>query len=189
MPRKNGAHAAQPQERCTCKRCSHTVPVELMAKRGEGKRAAICKRCDNARRKAIYWADPEAARAKRRELRLRNIERERARGRERARSARGRELNRAAVRRYQERHPERVAAQHQARVAVRRGELKRPRCCQALGCTRTDRLHLHHNRYDRPLAVEALCHLDHERAHHASPVRLKKSAAHRWARAPQHQQA
>jgi hypothetical protein len=192
---KAGAHAAQPKQTRasdeaappntgTCRKCSHTMPVALMAKAGKGKHSTLCRHCDNARQRARYWANPEAARAKRRELRLRNLEKERARGRERARSPRGRELNRAAVKRYQQKYPARVAAQAQARAAAKRGEIKVPSVCQVLGCGCKDGLHLHHRRYDKPRDVIAVCRLHHEEIHHRGPLRLMASAERQWARAP-----
>jgi hypothetical protein len=185
MKTKTGAQAARPNTK-TCRCCGHTRPIDLMAKAGNGKRASICKRCDNDRRRELYWQCPEASRAKRRARYWRNVDRERARNREPARTARGRELNRAAVKRYQARHPERIAAQVAARSAIKRGDLKRPRTCEVLGCTNSHRLHAHHHRADRPFDVVHLCqNPHHEYVHHIGPLRLKASAGRKWARAPQ----
>jgi hypothetical protein len=185
MPRKNGARTAQPQERRTCKHCSHTKPIELFKKSGSG-RGHICKTCDAKRASERWRADPEASRAKRRARYWRNVDRERARNRERARSARGRKLNRAAVKRYQQKYPARVAAQAQARAAVKRGEIKVAKVCEILGCGCGDGLHLHHPRYDRPRDVVATCRRHHEEIHHIGPLRLKAIAGRKWARAPRH---
>lgn len=155
---------------------------------------------DAARKRRKYWADPAAARAKGRAKRLRNLERcraqsrarywvnvdhNRALARERARSERGRASNRKAVERYRQRHPEIVAAHKATQRALRRGELKRPTVCEVLGCNHTERLHAHHHRADRPLAVVYICqNPHHEHVHHIGPLKLKDGAARRWARAP-----
>ena len=198
MPKEQtGACTAQPQDRRVCKRCDHTKPIELFKKSGTG-RGHICKMCDAERASARWHADPEGSRAKRRARRQRNLDKERAQqrarywsnpdksraqARERAKSERGRASNSRAVARYRRRHPEVDTAQRQARAAVRRGELKVPAVCEVRGCGRTD-LHLHHERYDRPLEVLALCAEHHRRCHIEGALRLKDGSRRRFARAP-----
>jgi hypothetical protein len=201
MSKTAGARSAQPKEKRasltdsappntkTCRKCQHTMPVEFMVK-SKGKPSCIWRKCEAARKRAEWAADPEGSRAKNREKRRRNprnVERERTRARERARTPKGREINRRAVRRYQQRHPERVAAQQEVRSAVRRGEIKVPTVCQVLGCKFKDGLHLHHPRYDRPRDVIATCRHHHEDLHHRGPLELKPGAGRKWARAPRHE--
>jgi hypothetical protein len=211
MSKKTGAHRAQPKRKhaakpaeplpektYTCSRCGHTRPTQLMGQR-KGKPTTICKPCSAARSRERYHRDVEATRARRRALRARDPERyraqrrarywrdvevERARSRERARSERGREINRRAVARYRKAHPHVVAAQKEAQRAARRGEIKVPNVCEILGCECSDRLHLHHPRYDRPRDVIAACRHHHEEIHHRGALRLKNGSRRRWARAP-----
>jgi hypothetical protein len=194
---KTGAPTAQPQGRRVCKRCDHTKPIELFKKAGTG-RGHICKACDAKRASERWHADPEASRAKRRARRQRNLDKERAQAKarywrdpeksraqacKRAKSERGRASNSRAVARYRHRHPEVGTAQRQARAAVRRGKIKVPTACEVRGCGRTD-IHLHHERYDRPLEVLALCADHHRRCHIEGALRLKDGSRRRFVRAP-----
>jgi hypothetical protein len=153
---------------------------------------------DAERKRRAYWADPVKARAKARAKRQRNLERcraqsrarywanpekSRAQARERARTERGRASNRRAVATYRQRHPEIVAAQREAQKALRRGELRVPTVCQALGCNKSKDLHLHHHRYDRPQDVVAVSRSHHTAAHRGA-VELKPGGHRKWARAP-----
>jgi hypothetical protein len=107
-----------------------------------------------------------------------------AASRDYAKSERGREVNKAAVSRYRERHPDRAAAQNALLAAVRRGDLVKPATCQAIGCECTVSLHGHHVRYDQPLTVAWLCSAHQEHVHHVGPLRLKPGAMRKVARAP-----
>jgi hypothetical protein len=170
MPRTPGARRAQP-------------------KTEDALRIARAK--DAERKRKAYWADPEAARAKNREKRRRNPrnpELERERNRERAKTPRGREINRACVRGYQKAHPQIVAAHQATKAAVRRGEIKVPSVCEVIGCDRNRRLHGHHRRYDKPIDIVFVCHEHHEHVHHHGALKLKAGSARRWARAPRHEQ-
>ena len=169
MPRKNGARRAQPQERRVCKCCSHTKPIELFKKVGNGYSGHTCKQCDAARTRKRRRADPEKYRA---------------RSRARAKTARGRAINKAAVCRYEKRHPERVRARQAVHSAVKRGDIIVPSVCQVLGCSKNEDLHLHHPSYERPLDVIAACRGHHEHLHHRGPFELKPSAGRKWARKP-----
>ena len=201
MSKKTGARTAQPKSRRVCKGCEHTKPVELFKKSGNGF-GHICKACDAARASARWHADPEASRAKRRARRQRNLDKERAQAkacywrnpekhraaaRERARSERGRASNRRAVAKYRKAHPTIIAAQKEAQRAARRGEIKVPNVCEVLGCDRTEKLHLHHRRYDKPRDVITTCRHHHEEIHHRGALRLKEGSRRRWARAPRHE--
>ena len=207
MPNKNtGARKAQPPKtRATCRCCEHTVPIELMAKAGKGKHANICKICDAARSRERYHRDPEATRARRRAVRARNperyrerrqayyqrhVEKLRAAARERARTPRGRELNRQAVARYKTKHPNKVAAHKATQQAVRSGKLKRPECCEVQGCNQTKDLAMHHHRYDAQsvFKVTALCRRHHSELHaFKEALPLKPTSARKWVRPPQHE--
>ena len=65
-------------------------PIELMAKKGNGKRSSLCRKCDNARRRAMTGPTPKPLEQSAASSACAISSRERARGRERARSARGR---------------------------------------------------------------------------------------------------
>jgi len=66
------------------------------------------------------------------------------------------------------RHPERVAAQEQARRALRRGELVRPSTCAHCGNTR--KLEMSHTDYSKPIDIEWLCH----KCHRLKDARLRR---------------
>ena len=91
--------------------------------------------------------------------------------------------NPEARRRYAGRHPERVAAHQEVKRAIRKGEIVVPNTCKVRGCERTD-IHLHHERYDRPPEVLALCAEHHRRCHAEGALRLKDESPRRFFRAP-----
>lgn len=123
--------------------------------------------------------------ANRRTWRNQRADRVRAVQREYARSARGRETGLEAVRRYQARNPQKIAAQSALRYAIYRGDVVRPEQCEALGCDAPAH-HGHHHDYSRPLDVVFLCRGHHEATHHVGPQRLKPAPGRRrkFARAP-----
>ena len=184
--RTKTAPAAMPAATKTCADCTRETPLALMKRCGRsGAPGNICKACDATRSRLRYAANPEATRARRRELYQDPERRRRHRARSRAyrRSARGRRLNAEAVRRWQRRHPHKVKAARLARAAIARGDLVRPATCQALGCSAPP-LHAHHERYDRPLDAIFVCRLDHERIHHEGAIALKSGSKRKFARAP-----
>jgi hypothetical protein len=169
-----------------CRCCGHEKSLDEFAKKGNGKRAAICKPCDVARN-SRYRADNKAKiNAARRERRARNPERYRAAGR--AGRAKNidvvRKQNAEAVRRYAEQHPERVLARKIAARAERRGEITRPETCEVLGCNCSTGLHRHHPDYSKPREVLYLCRDHHETVHHRRALPLKPGGKRRFARAP-----
>jgi hypothetical protein len=172
----------------TCRSCRFIGPEVLFA-RSVRKYTNLCKCCDAARqrkrdaekreeileaRREAYKANPEVFRERGRKRYRRDLEGNRRRGREHARTARGREQNRAAVARYKSKHPERVKARHLVKLALQRGDLTKPKRCQVKGCKYAGPLHGHHSNYSKPLVVDFLCNLHHEHVHHEGPVRLKK---------------
>ena len=185
MSNKSGARKAQPK----------SDEALLIARRAR----------DAERKRRAYWADPEKARAKNRAKRQRkleqyrarerarywaNVEHNRAQARERARSERGRASNRKAVARYRQRHPEIIFAQKEAQKALRRGELKRPECCEVRDCNQTDGLAMHHSRYDAKsvLKVTTLCRDHHSLLHRrGEALPLKAGSRQKWTRAPRHE--
>jgi hypothetical protein len=159
----------------------------------------IARAKDAARKRKAYWKNPERSRAQLRAKRLRNLERcqaqakarywrnlekFRAQSRERAKTPRARLNNNRAVARYREARPEIVAAQTQARAAVRRGELRVSLVCEIKGCRETRGLHLHHVDYRRPRDTIRACAVHHEHLHHRGKLELKPGAGRKWARAP-----
>jgi hypothetical protein len=174
MPRTKPVPAATPTpttKRCTA--CKRTTPIKLMKNHGGGRPASICKACSNAQRRPRYWAD---------------VERSRARGRTYARSARGRELNRQAVARWQAANALKVKAAARARLAIARGDIIKPEICEVRGCTSVPR-DAHHQSYTRPLDVIFVCPSHHAAIHRHGPQRLKPGARHRFARAPRDEPA
>lgn len=107
------------------------------------------------------------------------MDRSRREARERAKTERSRKINCAAVRRYREKHPDRVRAQRLLRIAIKRGDIVRPSTCEIAGCDRTDRLHAHHVDYGRPLQAIFVCAEHHEHIHHVGPLLLKASIGRR----------
>jgi hypothetical protein len=180
MPKRKraGAAAAAPAVRI-CRRCGATDAIAAFTPR-----ANICRPCDAARARDRYWRDVDASRRRQRERRQRHLEIERARGRANAKSAHGREINRAAVARYAARCPEKIAARSAVTSAVKRGLVKRATCCEVSGCTRNERLQAHHHSYRKPRDVVFLCHLHHEAVHHEGPQRLKPGGKRKFARPP-----
>lgn len=66
---------------------------------------------------------------------------------------------RAAVKRYAQKHPERHAAWTAVLLALRKGKLIKPTNCQR--CSQVMRLEGHHHDYSKPLEVEWLCRKCH----------------------------
>ena len=71
-----------------------------------------------------------------------------------------RRQRREATQRWRRRNPEKVAAEHAVRLAIRRGEMTREGC-EVCGAP----AHAHHADYTQPLAVRWLCALHHMRRH------------------------
>lgn len=168
----------------TCRTCGFIGPEPLFKKNGNS-HGNVCKRCDSTRHAKYARQNREAINAKRRARYHLNTEANRRRARERAHSARGREINRAAVARYKENHPEKTFARRQVARALKRGTIVKPKTCQVEGCRCTGPLHGHHPDYSNPLKVDWLCREHHERVHHTSKrLRLKASADRKFTRAP-----
>jgi Bacillus phage endonuclease len=199
-------------KRKRCRDCRRRTQLDHMKRAAGGRSGSICRKCDRKRARARYWADvkasrrrerqkywrnPEHSRRLKRDLRRRfperykaqgraawrrHLEKNRARGRRNARSQRGREGNRKAVAHWQRAHPRAVAAHRALQAAVRRGEVIRPKVCQAVGCRRRAWLSGHHRDYRRPLDVDHLCNRCHEMLHHRRrTLRLKRGAKRKFA--------
>lgn len=166
----------------TCRECGFVGP-ETLFKRTDH-RQNICNKCETARRQADYRANAEAEKARSKAYYDTHRAERQACSRAYAKSQRGRLKNREAVRRYKNRYPERTSARHSANLALKRGDLSKPKVCQALGCSSMNSLHAHHSDYGRPLSVDWLCREHHEAVHHVGPVKLKASASRKYARAP-----
>lgn len=126
-----------------------------------------CRTCDAERHRRRWRANAERLRAHARQRYAANIVENRERGAERRRSERGKAINRLAVARYSERNREKRAAHAAVRRAIRAGTLQRPERCEFsdTGCC-NGRVEYHHDDYDRPLDVRALCTEHHAQAHH-----------------------
>lgn len=164
--------------RRTCLRCCFEGDEGLFRISGsKGKRGNICRKCDAEKRRQLRKADPERYRQRERANRMTRIDRVRIQ-------------NAAAVRRYEQRHPDRVRAHRIARRALARGEIKKPDCCEVLGC-RCREIEMHHVDYRKPKDVIFVCNArganHHERIHHERPLPLKPGAGRKYARAPRSQ--
>lgn len=169
----------------TCRCCGFSGPETLFKSAGRGKHANTCKSCDGKRlREREASLTPEQKREKSRERYWRDVEKARARGREKAHSERGREINRKAVAKYTAAHPDRVAARTIARLAEKRGDIKRPDKCEVVGCNCSSGLHRHHPTYDKPREVVFVCRKHHEEIHHRRALPLRPGAVRKIARAP-----
>ena len=169
----------------TCRKCRRRVPTAKMKRATRDRVASVCRACDAERARARYQADLERHREKSRRRYWANVEEYRRRQRAYARSARGRATNNASVRRWRARNPHKVAAALAVHSAIICGRLKRPARCEVLRCTHAPR-HSHHNSYDRRhrLQVVHLCGPHHEAVHHRKPLKLKASAAFKFAKRP-----
>lgn len=182
----SGGDIAEPR---TCKKCGETKQYENFKKSGRhGYRCFTCKKCDATRLALRLREHRDEINAARRQRRARNPEPVRAQARAQLdrRRDRVRVQNAAAVQRYKERHPEKVAARRAVQAAVKRGHLVKPQACQAEGCERGAGLIAHHGSYaiSRRLDVTWLCRDHHERLHHYGPIALKAGGPRKFARAP-----
>lgn len=139
-----------------------------------GKPITKCKPCEaeRARKARLANADRYAALGRRRYWA--NVSKSRRKKREWAKTDRGREINREAVRKYAQLHPERLRARHALQKAIKRGAIERPNVCQVEGCDCAGKLHAHHLDYARPLLVAFTCAEHHEHLHHIGKLRLKR---------------
>lgn len=97
---------------------------------------------------------------------LRPTDAKKAKERAYARAYRARNRERIAKRKreFNDRHPEKLRAQHKVAKALRAGRLIRPSTCSA--CGEPGLIEAHHDDYDKPLDVIWLCtscHAAHER--------------------------
>jgi hypothetical protein len=66
---------------------------------------------------------------------------------------------------------------------VRMGTVEKPAACEADGCKRTD-ISGHHHSYAQPRRATWVCPAHHRKIHVGIRVRLKATAARRYAAAP-----
>lgn len=83
----------------------------------------------------------------------------------RAATDHARALARSAHKKWAERNPDRLRANHAVSNAIRDGRLHRPACCMAPGCFETRDVQAHHHHYDNPLDVNWLCGQCHKAVH------------------------
>lgn len=159
-----------------CGICGAMTALDQFSKRGRRKDgtqkyARHCHGCERERKRQAWHADSERNRKRARRRYWANVTEERRRGRERARSEKGRAVNRKAVARYKQRHPEKAAAHAAVKEALRTGTLVRPQTCEHPGCN-SRRLDAHHSDYSLPLAVTWLCKT-HHRERHRKPMDIE----------------
>jgi hypothetical protein len=82
------------------------------------------------------------------------------------------------------RNPQAVAANLTIAREVRARNITPPATCEAADCNHGDRLQAHHNSYHKPRSVIWLCARHHRRLHNGHRVKLKPTAAARYAKAP-----
>lgn len=180
-----GATIIECERTRACKSCGFVGSELLFKKGGSSGRSNTCKRCDAARARDREQRHRDLINAQRRARYRRDIEKHRRRSRERARTARGLEINRAAVARYRANYPDKDLARRKVALALKRGTLVKPTVCQIHGCKCAAPLHGHHVDYAKPLAVDWLCRNHHEQVHHeGKPLRLKPSADRKYTRPP-----
>lgn len=173
------------ERRRTCTKCGFTGVETLFKKSGAGGRSNTCKPCDAARAAEYVKQNRDKVSARRRARYRRNLLENRRRSRERARSPRGLEINRAAVARYKANNPDKTLARKKVASALRSGALVKPETCQVQGCKCAGPLHGHHADYNKPLLVDWLCRDHHEKLHHEiKRLPLKASAARKYTRQP-----
>ncbi len=164
------------------KRCSHCLERKALGRfsldlsRPHGF-CRICRDCDGARHRKRWRENPERMRAKARQKYQRtNTPENRERNAQRRRSDRGKAINLAAVKLYQNRNREKRSAHTAVSRAIRAGILQRPEYCELAhlgGCS--GRAEYHHPDYSKPLDVIPLC-VEHHAATHHKP-RLYESEA------------
>jgi hypothetical protein len=104
--------------------------------------------------------------------------------RERREEPHRRIANEIAVQAWRGRNPQAVTARLTLAREVRNGSIMPAATCQALGCNSSEHLQGHHNDYRQARCVVWLCAKHHRQVHNGRPVRLKRSARTRRARAP-----
>lgn len=168
MPKASGAAPAKRRERPDkkiCKECVQELPITAFYHSATW----ICPRCipcEKRRSADNYRRHREARRAQQRVAYWRDPEKHRERWRARQKTAETRARNYQAVKRWQAKHPEKLAAHRAVRAAIRRGDIGQPTVCSEPGCAATKDLARHHPNYARPLEFVVLCRIHHEAAHH-----------------------
>jgi hypothetical protein len=163
------AKAAAEPIKLRCRACGTEKPTaqfspHRLSKTGFRKDCRSCVRADRVRRKELTA-----------EQKLRD--------RERRAQPHRRIANRLAVAAWRESNPGAVAAKMALRRAVRNGMVEKPVACEAKGCKRTD-VTGHHASYARPRSATWLCPSHHRRLHAGVRVKLKSTAARKYAAAP-----
>lgn len=163
----------------------------LAAKRAENTKA--CRTCKKTKPLADYSPHCLARDGRRHDCRQcvaadrvkrkQRSDEQKARARELAKQPHRKAANLEAVIAWQHRNPAAVRAARRLDADVRHGKIIAATICEAERCEATERLHGHHNSYNRR-RVAWLCPSCHRLCHSGVPIRLKETASLRVARAP-----
>jgi hypothetical protein len=134
-----------------CETCRETKPLEAYAPHNGARdgRRSHCKVCCSSDRYRPQIEGPEA----------------RARRNVRQSRPEWRRSHRRSLKMWAERNPQAAEATRIAARALKAGKIEKAAHCQALGCTSTKHIELHHNYYSRPLEILAVCASHHRLGH------------------------
>jgi hypothetical protein len=146
-----------------CRTCRATKPLGEFARHLNGRdgRRAHCRECCLAGRKQPK-RETEAQRARRA-----------------VRDAARREGHRAEARRHARRYPAVMAAGRGLHAAIRAGQVRKPKTCQAQGCRSSRLVQAHHFSYapEHWLSVLWLCFACHRKCHAVGYIQPKAGIA------------
>lgn len=169
-----------------CSKCEKELPLDefkMTTNRGKPYRMKQCKTClaeykrqHYLKNRGKYIASAKASHERNREKNLQyfrdrwqeDLEENRRKARERAKTERGRELNRLRSRRYRS-NPEgdfKDKVRSEVYRALKTGEITRPDNCTV--CDKECKPEAHHEDYDKPLEVVWVCKHCHEEIHHSN---------------------
>ena len=159
----------------TCTKCKRELPISSFSKdryRKDGLKP-WCKSCANASMKAWRTRNREAFNKASRDYYWENREVRLAYCRL------ARQKHKTRRKEYEAQYAARNKKARRAKTlvadAIRRGEIQRPKRCEL--CSKADRLHGHHEDYDKPLDVIWLCPSCHNRLHNGHvelPEKLRR---------------
>ena len=134
-----------------------------------GKKLGDCKACHKVRNKTWKQANPEKQGALIKAWRKANPEKRWAHNK--AWRKANPEKYQACINAYRKTNPEKYAAHNAVKIAVKRGDLPRVSTCDCVDCG-IQAAEYHHEDYNKPLEVVALCKKCHVKRHHPSTNEL-----------------
>jgi hypothetical protein len=148
-----------------CRKCGSTDRY----KPSPGRKTGDCKACQKAKNKAWQQANPEKNRAFNKAWRKANPEKNWARTK--AWQQANPEKTQARINAYQKNNPKKRAAHNAVNNAIKRGDLPRVSTCDCVDCG-IQATEYHHEDYNKPLKVVALCKKCHVKQHYPSTNEL-----------------